>query len=89
MELKWNCQRFSSNGLEGQFSDVKLACYFFAILEEQKFQVKQVYTYIKKYWYDWFPDLPSYQAFNYRPNRLGGNLQLSINGPPLGTVASC
>jgi len=72
-ELQWHCQRFSSNGLQGEFTDVEvLTCYFFAILEEQKYQVKQIYHYIEKYWQDWFPHLPSYQAFNYRLNRLEG-----------------
>ena len=78
-ELQWYCQRFSTNGLKGDFTDVEvLTCYFFAIMEEQKYQVKQIHSYIHKYWHNWFPDLPSYQAFNYRLNRLSGALPLLL-----------
>lgn len=70
-ELQWYCQRFSANGHTGNFTDVELlTCYFFALLEEEKFQVKKMYEYIEKHWHDWFPDLPSYQSFNKRLNRL-------------------
>ena len=69
-ELKYECQRFSPNQ-KPLFTDVEvLTCYFWAILEDQKFKVKGIYSHIKKYWCSWFPNLPSYQAFNYRLNRL-------------------
>jgi hypothetical protein len=55
-----------------------LTCYFFALLEEQKFQVKKMHGYIEKYWLSWFPDLPSYQAFNARLNRLEGAMPLLL-----------
>jgi transposase len=29
-----------------------------------------MYNFIKDYWLDWFPKIPSYQAFNNRLNRL-------------------
>lgn len=74
-ELQWQCQRFSPNGQQGHFTDVELlTCYFYAILEEQKFEVKQIHTYINKYWQSWFPKLPSYQAFSKRLNRLSDML---------------
>ena len=78
-ELQWHCQRFSTNKLKGTFSDEEiLTCYFFAILEEQKFDIKKIHEYIKKYWHDWFPDLPSYSGFNYRLNRLADALPLLL-----------
>jgi hypothetical protein len=78
-ELQWYCQRFSRNGLSGDFTDIELlTCYFYAILEEEKYQVKQIYNYMSKYWLDWFPDLPSYQAFNNRLNRLDEALPLLL-----------
>lgn len=78
-ELCWHCQRFSNNGNKGNFTDIEiLTCYFFAILEEQRFQIKQMHSYIQKYWLDWFPDLPSYQAFNARLNRLADALPLLL-----------
>lgn len=78
-ELQWYCQRFSNNRNVEHFTDIEiLTCYFFALLEEQKYQIKQIHTYIGKYWLDWFPDLPSYQAFNYRLNRLEGCFPLLL-----------
>ncbi len=78
-QLCWQCQRFSNNNDKGNFTDVELlTCYFFALLEEQKFQVKQMHRYIEKYWLSWFPDLPSYQAFNARLNRLEGAMPLLL-----------
>jgi len=78
-QLCWQSQRFSNNNHQGYFTDVEvLTCYFFAVLEEQKFQVKQMHTYIKKYWSAWFPDLPSYQGFNARLNRLEDALPLLL-----------
>ncbi len=75
-ELKWQCQRFSSNGHQGFFTDEELlTCYLFSIIEEEKFLLKKSYQFIAKYWADWFPDLPSYQAFNQRLNRLAPILQ--------------
>jgi len=73
-----HCQRFSNNTAV-KFTDVELlTCYFFAVLEEEKTQVSKIYGYIAKYWRSWFPDLPSYQAFNSRLNRLSDVLPLLI-----------
>ncbi|MBX2843868.1 MAG: hypothetical protein KTR26_19000, partial [Flammeovirgaceae bacterium] len=45
--LHWYCQRFSHNKHQGSFTDVELlTCYFFAIIEEKKYQIKQIYEYI-------------------------------------------
>lgn len=78
-ELHWYCQRFSNNKHQGNFTDVELlTCYFFAIIEEKKYQVKQIYEYIVKYWSDWFPALPSYQCFNKRINRMGESLPILL-----------
>ena len=34
------------------------------------FKKRHIYTFTKNYWADWFPNLPSYQAFNRRLNLL-------------------
>jgi hypothetical protein len=34
------------------------------------FKHRHIYNFIKEYWLDWFPNLPSYQAFNCRLNLL-------------------
>lgn len=70
-ELCWYCQRFSNNNLKADFSDEELlTIYIFCITEEEKFKVKSIYHFAKKYLHSWFPNLPSYQAFNRRLNRL-------------------
>lgn len=69
-ELRWHCQRFSPN-TEPIFSDEELlTVYLFAIMEEQKYQIKSIWKYTDRYWRDWFPTLPSYKKFNLRLNRL-------------------
>lgn len=87
-QLRWKCQRFRNNKHQGNFTDVELlTCYFFSLLEEQKYQVKKMHEYIEKFWLPWFPDLSSYQAFNARLNRLKGALSLPL-GHTLRTALS-
>jgi len=68
--LRWLCERFSNNS-EPDFTDVEcLTIYIYAIMEEEKFKIKSIHRYAKKYLHSWFPTLPSYVAFNTRLNRL-------------------
>jgi hypothetical protein len=70
-ELKWHCQRFTKNGAEPIFSDCEvLTTYLFGVGFEQRFQIKQVHRYIRDHWLSWFPNLPAYQTYNERLNRL-------------------
>lgn len=58
------------------FTDEEIiTIYLFGQLNE-KFKHRQIYDFIVDYWLDWFPDLPSYQAFNRRLNLLSDNFQL-------------
>lgn len=58
------------------FSDEEIiTIYLFGQLNE-KFKHRQIYDFIDVYWRDWFPALPSYQAFNRRLNLLTDNFQL-------------
>ena len=41
----------------------------------EKFTHRQIHRFITDYWLDWFPDLPSYQAFNRRLNLLTDSFQ--------------
>lgn len=69
-ELRWICQRFSNNS-SPVFRDEECLCiYLYAMIEEEKYQVKHIHDYADRYLRSWFPDLPSYQAFNARINRL-------------------
>ena len=74
------------------FSDEEIiTIYLFGQLNE-KFNHRQIHSFIQEYWLDWFPDLPSYQAFNRRLNLLTDNFQalfahllhsLHLNQPPV------
>ena len=78
-ELKWHSERFSNNGFQPNFTDCELlTTYLFSVGFEQRFQVKQVHRYIKNHWLDWFPELPSYQRYNKRLNRLAGIFPILI-----------
>jgi len=69
-DLKFLCERFSNND-EPKFSDVELmTVYLFVMHHEQQFKIKHIHRFTKEYLNSWFPDLPSYQAFNNRLNRL-------------------
>lgn len=55
------------------FTDEEIiTVYLFGQLNE-KFNHRQIHSFIKEYWHAWFPDLPSYQAFNRRLNLLTDN----------------
>jgi len=49
-----------------------ITIYLFGQLND-KFKNRQIYDFIQDYWLNWFPDLPSYQAFNRRLNLLSDN----------------
>lgn len=58
-----------------KFSDEEIiTVYLFGQLNE-KFNHRQIHAFIREYWLDWFPQLPSYQAFNRRLNLLADNFQ--------------
>jgi hypothetical protein len=69
-ELCWHCQRFSNNSQPDFTDEELLTIYIFCVTEEEKFKVKAIYDYTRKYLCGWFPKLPSYQAFCNRLNRL-------------------
>jgi len=69
-ELTFYCQRFTNNN-HPVFTDQEImTIYLFAISQEKRFQVKDIYRYADGYLRSWFPKLPSYAAFNNRLNRL-------------------
>lgn len=68
-QLFFHALRMSNNS-QPDFTDVELVTvYLFGILKK-RFEVKEIYNYTKEHWNCWFPSLPSYQAFNYRLNKL-------------------
>ncbi len=74
-ELKYHCQRFSNNN-EPDFTDIELiTVYLYSMVHEERFKIKQIYNFASNYLRSWFPDLPSYVAFNTRLNRLPSALK--------------
>lgn len=55
-----------SNNFCPKFTDEEAITTYIWGLHNQKFEVKACYEFIKDYYGDWFPDLPSYQAYNNR-----------------------
>jgi len=69
------CFQRLSNNSEPLFTDQELiTIWFFAHLNGLA-QKKQMHTFIKNYWFDWFPRLPAYQTFVYRLNQLEASFQ--------------
>lgn len=69
-ELKYLSLRYTNNNLP-EFTDQEImTIYLFAVQQEQRPSVQQIYDFASHYLHSWFPALPSYQAFNNRLNRL-------------------
>jgi len=69
-ELKFYCQRCSNNN-NPELTDAEImTIYLFCVHEEQRFKSKHIHKFACEYLHSWFPSLGSYQAFNYRLNRL-------------------
>ena len=70
-KLCYVSQRFTNN-CEPDFTDQEVMTIFlYAMSEEERFTVSQIYKYADRHLHSWFPQLPSYVAFNKRLNRLG------------------
>ncbi len=64
-----------SSNFKPLFTDQEvMTIYFFGHLNNL-YRKKPIYHFIRHYWLDWFPALPSYQAFNRRLNLLEENFQ--------------
>ena len=70
IELKYLCERFSNNN-QPEFTDQEaVTIYLYTMRLENRFTVKDMHEFASGYLRDWFPKLPSYEAFNVRINRL-------------------
>lgn len=68
-----------SNNFTPEFTDEEvLTIYLFGIAQNLS-KVKHIYQYIKTHLMDWFPQLPSYQAFDKRLNNLHSVFELLID----------
>jgi hypothetical protein len=67
-----------SNNHNPPFTDQELVTlYLFGHLQGH-FSQRRIYDYIRGHWIAWFPDLPSYQAFNQRLNLLSPSFALLL-----------
>ncbi len=70
-ELQWHCKRYTKNGKTPLFTDQEvLTVYLFGLCYCRMKDLKGCYEHMRCYYLDWFPDLPSYQAFVNRLNRM-------------------
>jgi len=60
-----DCQRLSNNFCP-KFTDEECIAIYLWGIANQKFEVKAAYEFIKEYWSEWFPDLPTYKNFDRR-----------------------
>lgn len=68
-------QRLSNNNCP-QFTDEELITVYLWGKGQQLLTRKAIYNYTKTHLLDWFPKLPSYQAFCRRLNRIAGAFQV-------------
>lgn len=59
-----------SNNFRPQFTDEEVTTVFLWGIIQRRFEIKAIYTYTKMHLLDWFPKLPSYQAFDRRLTEL-------------------
>lgn len=70
-KLQYSVQRYSNNN-KPLFTDQEImTVYIFTLQQEQRFTISRIHAFADDYLRSWFPNLPSYQAFNNRINRLG------------------
>ena len=89
-----------SNNFCPQFSDEECITVYLWGLNQRRFEKKAIYEYTKNHLLEWFPKLPSYQAFSDRLNRLAPAFQalaelwlnalgVNLHGPKEYLMDSC
>ena len=72
-------QRMSNNS-EPDFTDQEIITIFlYCLLVEKRTEIRDIYDFTDNYLRSWFPNLGSYQAFNYRLNKLNGVFPVLID----------
>ena len=75
-DLQYRCERFSNNKKPKLTDQEVLTIYLFVIEHQGILEMNRIHQFAKDWLLDRFPDLGSYQAFNYRLNRIS-----SVLGP--------
>jgi hypothetical protein len=69
--LKWQVQRFSPNLHQGNITDEEIiTIYLFCVAFGEKTNLTSMHKYISNHWASWFPNLPAYETFVNRINRI-------------------
>ena len=71
-------QRQSNNNCP-DFTDQELMTIYLFGLFKQRLTLQQTYDYVVDHWLDWFPQLPSYQAVNYRINEISWHFESLVD----------
>ena len=77
--INWLASHRMSNNNNPEFTDEEIMTIYLFGIEQKMREAKQIHQHIKDHWMDWFPKLPSYQAFNNRLNLLSPVFELLIN----------
>ena len=72
---EWSVQRLSNN-FRPQFLDEECITVYLWGIMKRRFELRAIYDYVKEHLSEWFPKMPSYQAFCYRLNRLAPAFQI-------------
>lgn len=76
------CQRFSNNRTppNQKLTDIELlTIYFYVRRHENKHLKSEIYDYAERYLLSWFPDLPNYQNFCERLNKLNSVMPILVS----------
>ena len=68
--LQFECERFSNNDKPKLTDQEIITIYLFVMHHQGIFKMNKIHQFASEYLLSWFPDLGSYQSFNYRINRL-------------------
>jgi len=66
------CQRLSNNSDPHLTDQEVITIFLYGLLVEKRTQITDIYDFADNYLRSWFPDLGTYQQFNYRLNKLHG-----------------
>ncbi|MCS3643571.1 hypothetical protein GGP67_001103 [Salinibacter ruber] len=74
-----------SNNSDPDFTDEEvLTIYVFGLIKKRT-TISEIHEYVEDHFSDWFPDLPSYQSYNRRLNRLSAVFFSASPRSPLGS----
>jgi len=65
-----------SNNYKPEFTDQEIMTIYLFGIHQNQTKVKHIYAYTRQHLLDWFPKLPSYEAFSNRLNKLSGAFEL-------------